>query len=65
MRWKIQTRSVNGWADLKTSDDGGPYYLETYASLDEARAEIATMEQFGKGCRAVPEDTPADDELYD
>jgi hypothetical protein len=38
--YKIQTRTLWGWADLKFSEDGHNYYTETFVSKEDAEAEI-------------------------
>lgn len=71
MKYKIQTASVNGWADLKFTVRDHPhptYAIEEFASKKEATQEItdiviATDGNFSE-YRAVPIDTPQDDELY-
>jgi len=38
--YKIQTRTLWGWADLKFSEDGHNYHTETFVSKEDAEAEI-------------------------
>jgi hypothetical protein len=61
-KWKIQTRSVNGWADLKVSVDGGPYEVELM-SCGEAHAEVREEFNYSE-YRVVPENTGSDDDIY-
>jgi hypothetical protein len=62
-KFKVQVRSINGWADLKASVDGGPYLVELFDSAHEARADVGD-EMSADEYRIVPDDTPADDDLY-
>lgn len=68
MPWKIQTASVNGWADIKVSDHGGPYVAQPYDSAEEAGREMELLAGIHaddhESYRIVPASTPADDELY-
>jgi hypothetical protein len=69
-KWKIQTASANGWADLKASIDGGPYVPDLYDSKAEAQREMDDIvESTGSGdeygsYRVVPASTRANDDLY-
>lgn len=38
--FKIQTSSLWGWADLKFSEDGSKYEVETFNSKREAQDEL-------------------------
>ena len=58
MKYKIQVQSVNGWADLKVSEDGGPCAAELFGTIKEAREDLP------EDGRVVPEYTPAQDDLY-
>jgi hypothetical protein len=66
MKWKIQTRSVNGWADLKSSEDGQPYALDLYDSVSLAMEELDDLETLNPDdfYRVVAETMPSDDDLY-
>lgn len=66
MKWKIQTRSVNGWADLKSSEDGGPYVVDLYDSTSIAMEELDDLEKLNPDdfYRVVLESMPSDDDLY-
>ncbi len=69
MKWKIQTRSVNGWADLKISeDDGQHFWPELFDSVSlalEELDEVARLTLDDKdNYRVVMESTPSDDNLY-
>jgi hypothetical protein len=61
-KWKIQTRSANGWADLKASVDGGPYEVDLM-SCGEAHAEVREDYDY-EDYRVVPENTGSDDDIY-
>lgn len=73
-KWKIQIASVNGWADLKASIDGGPYVPDLYDSKAEAQREVddivnSGFDNTGSGSdyseyRVVPASTRANDDLY-
>jgi hypothetical protein len=61
-KWKIQTCSANGWADLKVSADGGPYEVELM-SCGEAHAKL--REEFNySDYRVTQENTGSDDDIY-
>jgi hypothetical protein len=65
MKWKIQTRSVNGWADLKSSEDNRPYSVDLYDSVSLALVELHDLGEFDSGeYRVVAETMPSDDDLY-
>jgi len=65
MKWKIQTRSVNGWADLKSSEGDQPYSVDLYDSVSLAMEELDDLETLSPGeYRVVLESMPSDDELY-
>lgn len=40
MKYKIQTNTLWGWADLKFSEDGSPYETEVFTSKKEAKDEL-------------------------
>ncbi len=62
--WKIQTRSVNGWADLMvSSDNGATYNPELYATKKEAEAERREFPN-PREYRVVKASTRQDDNLY-
>jgi len=65
--WKVQLSACAGWADLKTSDDGGEYYVEglTYASaLAHVKWMVDDLEHEYVDLRIVRLDTPADCDIY-
>ena len=66
MKYKIQTRSVNGWADLKVSDNDRDYAVELFDSVSEALHELndlATLHGLDH-YRVVAQTMPSDDDLY-
>lgn len=68
-KWKIQSASANGWADLKASIDDGPYVDDHYDSIDDALAELREMILFsdsndGTEFRVVKASVPQDDDIY-
>jgi len=67
-KWKIQTASANGWADLKVSVDGGPYEDNHYDTLEEAIAELNNLITFfesdGTDFRVVKANIQECRELY-
>jgi hypothetical protein len=64
-KYKIQTQSVNGWADLKSNEDDQPYSIELYDSVSLAMEELEDLEKLSPGeYRVVPETMPSNDELY-
>ena len=66
MRYKIQTRSVNGWADLKVADDHENYSVELFDSIAEALKELNDLGGLNglDHYRVVCQTMPANDELY-
>lgn len=40
MKYKIQTNTLWGWADLKFSEDGSPYETEIFDSKKDAKDEL-------------------------
>lgn len=70
MKYKIQIQAVNGWSDLKHSDDDGiTYILDEYDSIEEAKKELEDIAgSFGddpdEDYRIVPLDTDQDFNLY-
>jgi hypothetical protein len=71
-QYKIQTGSVNGWGDVKSSTDGGPYELDVYNTWEEAQAEIDSCQpgEFNEDYepsdyRIVPLHVEQQDDLYD
>lgn len=64
LNWKIQTRSVNGWADLMAStDNGATYHPDLYRTKKEAMAERRDMPN-PREYRVVKASAPSDDNLY-
>ena len=65
--WKIQTASVNGWADVKSSHDGGSgsYQTDYYLTRAEALREMKDFPGRKGSYRVVSATTPAQDDLYD
>ena len=43
MKYKIQTNTLWGWADLKFSEDGSPYETEIFDSKKSAKEELEEM----------------------
>ena len=66
MKYKIQTRSVNGWADLKIGDDNGNYAVELFNTISDALAELYDLSTLHglDHYRVVAETMPSDDDLY-
>ena len=62
-KFKVQIPSINGWADLKSSINGGPYEAELYDS-ERAALDDVSDELQADGFRIVFSNTPADDDLY-
>lgn len=68
-KWKIQSASVNGWADLKASIDSGPYVDDHYDNIDDALVELREMILFsdsndGTEFRVVKTSVPQEDDIY-
>ena len=63
IKFKVQVSSINGWADLKASVDGGPNEVELFDSHAAALADVGD-ELDPREFRIVPEGTEADDDLY-
>ena len=65
--WKVQLAACGGWADLKTSDDGGEYYVNpmTYAvAIIHCQWMVDDLEHEYADLRIVALDTPADCDIY-
>ena len=67
--WKIQTGSVNGWADLMQNvGDGDEYIEDLYTTKEAAEQEVADIvdgtDSSPEDYRVVESTTPADDNLY-
>ena len=67
--FKIQIRSVNGWADLMSSEDDGEYLADLFSSEGEAQKELhsvaTSMKEEAEFFRVVDSAVSADDFLYD
>lgn len=67
-KWKIQTASVNGWADVKVSVDDGPYEDEHFNTIEEALAEMADyitcLCSDGTDYRVVKVSVRQDEDIY-
>lgn len=67
-KWKIQTASGNGWADVNVSIDDGPYEDCHYDTLEEALAQMAEyidgLDSDGTDIRVVKTSVPQDDYIY-
>lgn len=68
-KWKIQSASVNGWADIKASTNGGPYVDDHYDTIGDALIELQEMILFsdsndGTEFRVVKTSVPQDDDIY-
>jgi hypothetical protein len=66
MSYKIQTRSVNGWADIKVEDNHGGYTTELFDTTADALIELRDLAKVGgvDMYRIVTDSMPADDDLY-
>jgi hypothetical protein len=68
IKWKIQTASVNGWADVKVSVDDGPYEDDHFNTIEEALAQMADYitcgSSDGTDYRVVQASVRQDDDLY-
>lgn len=63
--YKVQMEGVVGWGDVKESEDGSPYKTPIY-SQREAEAVASEMSKaFTCEHRAVPFDTPSDEDFYE
>ena len=71
VKYKIQVPSVNGWADLKTSEDGGAYEVELFYSWEAGEGEGVSLQPEADGdsdpfeYRVVPSHVEPDDDLYE
>jgi len=64
--FKIQTEAVNGWADLKFSEDDGPYQAELFETLEEALSELEDLTLAFPDCeyRIVLSTHPSEVDIY-
>lgn len=68
-KYKIQTSTLWGWADMKFSEDGQHYEPEIFETEHEAIAEmedmIESLEEAGELYRIVTADEVEDTNLYE
>lgn len=69
MKYKIQTKSLWGWADLKTSMNGKDYEVETFHTEKDAEDEMNMIIDNLEGSsedeyRIVSANTKQDIDLY-
>lgn len=68
-KYKIQTRTLWGWADMKVSEDGQHYEPEIFETEHEAVVEMEDMiesfEEAGELYRIVTADEVEDTNLYE
>jgi hypothetical protein len=66
MQYKIQTLGVNGWADLRRTEDGSVNYKDYFFNTrKEAEAECVDLNKYlGGGFRVVKSTTEAVDDIY-
>lgn len=65
MRYKIQMLTLAGWADVKSSTDGGEYEVDVYADINNALSEAAELRQLGHTCLVQSEFAPAECDIYE
>jgi len=67
-KYKIQTRTLWGWADMKFSEDGQNYEPEIFETQQEAIQEmrdmIESLEEAQELYRVVTADEVEDTDLY-
>lgn len=65
MRYKIQMLTALGWADVKSSTDGGEYEVDMYADIHNALTEAEELRQLGHLCLVQSEFAPAECDIYE
>lgn len=65
MRYKIQILTALGWADVKSSTDGGEYEVDMYADINNALSEAEELRKLGHPCLVKPEFAPAECDIYE
>ncbi len=64
MRYKIQMLTAAGWADVKSSTDGGEYEVDIYSDIDDALAEAADLRELGHICLVQSEYATSECDIY-
>jgi hypothetical protein len=65
MRYKIQMLTAAGWADVKSSTDGGEYEVDIYSDIKNALAEAADLRELGHICLVKSEFAPSECDVYE
>jgi hypothetical protein len=65
MRYKIQMLTASGWADVKSSTDGGEYEVDIYSDIDDALAEAADLRELGHICLVQSEYATSECDIYE
>lgn len=65
MRYKIQMLTASGWADVKSSTDGGEYEVDIYSDIDDALSEAADLRELGHTCLVQCEFAHAECDIYE
>jgi len=66
MPYKIQVAGVDGWADLKSTENGKVYEADVYSTEKDAKKELASIRSDIPDFdgRVVTADTVAECDLY-
>ena len=68
MKFKIQMAGANGWGDVKSSIDDGPYEVDLFSSKKDAKTEIKDLSSIDEddisNYRIVTKETPQDIDFY-
>ena len=64
MRYKIQMLTASGWADVKSSTDGGDYEVDLYSDINDALSEAADLRELGHTCLVQSEYAQAECGIY-
>ena len=65
MRYKIQMWTASGWADVKSSTDGGEYEVDLYSDIHDALSEAADLRELGHTCLVQSEYAHAECDIYE
>lgn len=65
MRYKIQMWTASGWADVKSSTDGGEYEVDLYCDINDALSEAADLRELGHTCIVQSEFVPSECDIYE
>jgi len=57
--------TATGWADVKSSVDGGEYEVDLYGNINDALSEAADLRELGHTCLVQSEYAQAECDIYE